>query len=148
FGVGKTSLIRRFVHQKFSDQYLTTIGVKVDRKEVEVEGQALTLMIWDIAGEANLSKVSQQYLLGAHGLIYCLDLSRRETFENLQEDLFELTKNLGDVPILILGNKADLLTQEEQLAITKEITLSVTLTSAKTGDNVDATFDEMARLLL
>ena len=73
FGVGKTSLFNQFIHQKFSDKYLTTIGVKVNKKTVTVNNEAVSLLIWDIAGEVSPDKVPNTYFLGASGILYvCL----------------------------------------------------------------------------
>ena len=73
FGVGKTSLVRRFVHSIFDDRYLTTIGVKIDRKDVSIDGQALTLMLWDMAGEDDLAELNVSHLRGASGYILVAD---------------------------------------------------------------------------
>ena len=70
YGVGKSSLIRQFVHRKFSEKYLTTIGVKIDKKVMDLDGVELTMIIWDIAGETNQSKIPKSYQLGAHGVLY------------------------------------------------------------------------------
>jgi GTPase SAR1 family protein len=67
FSVGKTSLVRRFVESMFSDAYLTTVGVKIDKKPLQVEGNDLTLMLWDIYGEDDFQKMRMSYLRGARG---------------------------------------------------------------------------------
>ncbi|MEP5613658.1 MAG: Rab family GTPase, partial [Cyclobacteriaceae bacterium] len=93
FGVGKTSLVKRFVHEKFSDQYLTTIGVKIDKKTIDVNGTSINMILWDIAGEQSASKIPKNYFMGAHGLLYVFDLSREETYQNLSDQVFEITKD-------------------------------------------------------
>lgn len=74
YGVGKTSLIKQYVYQQFSEAYLTTIGVKIDKKIVLVNNNTVNLLIWDIAGESEQVKVPHTYKMGAHAIIYVLTL--------------------------------------------------------------------------
>lgn len=145
YGVGKSSLTRRFVHRKFSDQYSTTIGVNIEKKVVELEDHTMSMIIWDIAGESSHRKVPQSYKLGAHGIIYVVDLTRPATYEQLNTEISNLKKYLPNVPLLVVGNKKDLFTEKERDDIVKEVPLTLfALTSAKTGENVDAIFTELA----
>lgn len=148
FGVGKTSLVRQFVHQKFSDQYLTTIGVKIDKKVVEVDDTSVKLMLWDIAGESSSLKIPSQYLVGAHGLIYVFDLSRPETYQNIDNEIFELSKTLKTIPTIVLGNKSDLVTGEFVEKLRETIRIDFKITSAKSGDNIEDSFINLAREML
>ena len=87
FSVGKTSLIRRFVENKFSDRYLSTVGVKISRKSIEVEtaiaSQLVNLLIWDIEGQTKFQSIATSYLKGASGSIIVADITRPETLEHL-----------------------------------------------------------------
>jgi len=148
FGVGKTSLVKRFVHQKFSEKYLTTIGVKIDKKEIEINGNQIKLMLWDIAGESAAIKVPKKYLAGAHGVLYVFDMSRKETYQTIQNDLFEINKSLGDNACVILANKADLVDDTEIAEIKNNLGVGFKITSAKTGDNVEEAFLELAREMM
>ncbi|MEQ8240730.1 MAG: Rab family GTPase [Cyclobacteriaceae bacterium] len=148
FGVGKTSLVSRYVHQKFSDQYLTTIGVKVDKKVVNVEGTEMSLILWDIAGESSATKIPKAYTMGAHGIIYVFDVNRPETYENLSMDIFELQKNLKDPALVVLGNKSDLADDYLIEKIKVDTQREILFTSAKTGVNVDQAFQNIAKQLL
>ena len=149
FGVGKTSLIKRFVHQKFSDDYLTTIGVKIDKKVLHVDGAEMTLIIWDIAGETNQSKIPKSYQLGAHGVLYVFDITRPSTYDNLHEQLNYLRSILPLVPIEVIANKKDLLSAEEQEQVLEGIRhAGIHTTSAKTGENVEMIFEKLARAML
>ncbi|HYL29829.1 MAG TPA: GTP-binding protein, partial [Gemmatimonadales bacterium] len=85
FGTGKTSLVQRFVHSRFSERYLTTVGVKIDRKEVEVDGAGITIVLWDLAGRDGHEDITASYLRGAHGILYVADGTRRETCDQLPE---------------------------------------------------------------
>lgn len=149
FGVGKTSLFNRFLYQKFSEKYLTTIGVKVDKKVVEVNGNKLSLLIWDIAGEVVQEKVPQSYFLGSSAIIYVFDLTRPSTWLNIQADLDYLQNLLHGVLIKIVGNKLDLVTdgQLENMQTELPVPWDI-LTSAKTGENVEYLFQEIGRNLI
>src|SRR3984957_8008415 len=73
FGVGKTSLVRRFVDSIFGESYLSTVGVKIDRKDVTVGSIAMRLMLWDLAGEDERTKLKMSHLRGASGYILVVD---------------------------------------------------------------------------
>ena len=149
FGVGKTSLFSKFLYNTFSDKYLTTIGVKVDRKVLEINGRKLTLILWDVAGEVAQDKVPKTYFLGASGIIYVFDLTRPSTYLNLQEDIAYLKEILPGGTIKIVGNKKDLVSLEEIKKIQADIPLECDLfTSAKTGENVNDVFHSLGTALL
>lgn len=149
FGVGKTSLFNRFIYQKFSDKYLTTIGVKVDKKVIEIHGKKLSLLIWDIAGEVTQEKVPQSYYLSSSAIIYVFDLTRPSTWLNIQADLDYLRKLLGEILIKVVGNKLDLVSESQVQDLKMEIPVSWNLlTSARTGENVENLFHDIGVSLL
>lgn len=149
FGVGKTSLTRRFVHQKFSDEYLTTLGVKIDKKLLEVDGKQLNMIIWDIAGEVTQSKVPKSYYLGANGIIYVFDLTRPSTFEHMKTDFEYIHTVLPRVPYCIVGNKRDLVPDETIEKTAELIPMPYDFfTSAKTGVNVEEMFIRLSEKML
>ncbi len=149
FGVGKTSLFNKFIHNKFSDKYLTTIGVKVNKKVINVDGTELPLLIWDIAGEVSQNKVPNSYFLGASSVIYVFDLTRPQTYKNLQTDLDYLKDLLPGGVIKVVGNKKDLMTPEAIEEVKASLPLPVDIvTSAKTGENVEELFQQLGRDLI
>src|SRR6218665_2229580 len=83
FGAGKTSLVQQYVHSRFSDKYHSTVGVKVDRKTVDIDGVSVTLVLWDVAGKEADEDIPASYLRGSHGVIFVVDLTRRETWVEL-----------------------------------------------------------------
>ncbi len=146
FGVGKTSLFNRFVYDRFSDKYLTTIGVKVNKKVVQIDDHEISILLWDIAGEITQDKVPVSYFLGAAGIIYVFDLSRPLTFKNMDKDIDYLKQLLPNSSIKIVGNKKDLVEPSELTSIVDELTLKCNITtSAKTGENVEELFKDLAR---
>jgi small GTP-binding protein len=149
YGVGKTSLVKRFVHQIFSNEYQATIGVNIEKKTVIIDKDEITMLIWDIAGESSQAKVPASYKLGAHGIIYVFDLTRPETYCHLSDEINALTKILPHTPIMVIGNKNDLLPEKKNISIFNELPLKpYALCSAKTGENIEQLFIDLARQLL
>jgi small GTP-binding protein len=148
FGVGKTSLIKQFIHEKFSEQYMTTIGVKIDKKGLEVNGVKINMILWDIAGESSAVKIPKKYFMGAHGLIYVFDLTRPETYEGIADDIFEVSKENPSIPSVVLGNKSDLVEEGLIEEIRNEVHIKFNLTSAKTGENVEEAFITLAKEMI
>lgn len=149
FGVGKTSLFNQFIFSRFSDRYLTTIGVKVNKKVVNINGREVPLLIWDIAGEVAQDKVPNTYFLGASGIIYVFDLTRPLTYKNIKEDLEYLQDLLPGVLVKVVGNKKDLVDEAEISKVREECAMPIDIvTSAKTGENVEALFNNLAGELI
>lgn len=149
FGVGKTSLIRRFVEDSFSDNYKVSIGVHITKKTIEFSVEdSVTLILWDLEGTDDITQIRESYLLGSHGIIFVFDVSRPSTFQSLGKDLIALKTKTKQVPIKIVGNKTDLVDIKElsQLLEEKEINFDY-LTSAKTGDQVNHLFEQLAKML-
>ena len=149
FSVGKTSLVARFVRQTFSDKYLTTVGVKIDTKQVKLpDGREIKFILWDIAGTDALSVTTISYLRGAAGYLLVVDGTRRPTWDsaiNLQK---AVTEQLGNKPFILLLNKADLKEQwEVEQASIEARGWKFLFTSAKTGLGVEEAFLELAAQL-
>ena len=108
FGVGKTSLVRRFVESVFDEKYLTAIGVKIDKKIVSIDGQELMLLLWDIEGQDVYNTVKTAYIRGAAGYLLVSDGTRRETISTAVDLKTRIQRDLGEIPHLLLVNKSDL----------------------------------------
>jgi small GTP-binding protein len=149
FGVGKTSLIRRFVDRQFSDQYLSTVGVKISRKLVESVN--LQLLIWDLEGHTKFKGITPSYLQGASGAVVVADVSRIETIERLPEHLQLFSSINPKGSIVVALNKTDLVDEEKLAKLTQliqvkdwERVVEIYPTSAKTGSFVDEMFQQLA----
>ncbi|WP_297707202.1 Rab family GTPase [uncultured Eudoraea sp.] len=149
FGVGKTSLIRRFVTNQFSDKYKVTIGVHITKKVVALTSEdSISLILWDLEGTDDLDQIRDAYLLGTHGIIFVFDISRPSTFQHLKTDLQIVSRKIPDRPLLIIGNKKDLVPEDELHETLNEHAIQYNyLTSAKTGDMVEEVFLDLANLL-
>lgn len=149
FGVGKSSLVKRYVYQKFDESYLTTIGVKVDKKVVDIDGVHLNMLIWDIAGETDMSKIPLQYKMGSHGVLLVFDVTRPSSYSEIEEDIRSLRESLPDAAIQVIGNKVDLLSETQLDEFKNKMTLeNVIYTSAKTGESVDNAFTRLGERIL
>jgi small GTP-binding protein len=150
-GTGKTSLVQQFVHSMFSERYLSTVGVKIDRKPLELEGTALTLVLWDLAGRDGHEDITVSYLRGAHAILYVADGTRKETCDQLPELRALARDAAGEVPEMLALNKTDL-TDQWALGRRDEETLAgaweMVRTSAKTGAGVEEAFQRLGRAML
>jgi small GTP-binding protein len=151
FGVGKTSLTRRFVSSIFSEQYLTTVGVKIDKKTLDVGAEQVNLLIWDIAGEDDINAVRTSYLRGSAGYLLVIDVSRGQTLEVARSIQARVAREIGDIPFLCLLNKTDI--EEWDIGQPRIDALAgegwtILRTSAKTGEGVEQAFGDLARRMV
>lgn len=148
WGVGKTSLVRQFVHSSFDDKYLSTLGVKVDKKVVHLETQDVNLMLWDIAGAEDKFSVPMHYIKGAAAFLLVVDGTRQESLDSARDLVKKIELEIGDLPFVVAVNKSDLewqITIDQVAATFKVDTFS---TSAKTGENVELLFTRLAERLV
>ena len=152
FAVGKTSLVARFVKGQFSDQYLTTVGFKVDRKPVSVAGREVNLFVWDLAGEDEFQKVQMSYLRGADGYLLVADGTRSATLETARLLNGRVVAALGALPFVLIINKSDLAGEWEiDDGVIAELTSAgwrVVRASAKTGAGTEEAFTQLAESIL
>ena len=148
FAVGKTSLVQRFVKSIFSEKYLTTVGVKIDKKTLNVGNQVVDLMLWDLHGEDEFQKLQISYLRGASGYFLVADGTRASTLDGVLCLKETVDKALGKIPFLLLVNKVDLLDEwevdEGRLARLLEEDWTILKTSAKSGQGVEEAFLALA----
>ena len=151
YSVGKTSLVKQFVHGIFSEKYLVTIGVKIDKKELVIQDQKLKLMLWDIAGEEDEFSIPLSYLKGSDGCILVMDGTRPETIDQAIDIEARARQVIGDIPLVRVINKSDL---TEQWQITPddmdqlETQGPVVRSSARLGTGVEELFFTLSRQML
>lgn len=154
--VGKTSLIRRYVTDQFDDRYLLTLGAKVTKKVEPVHladkglDVSMELNIWDIMGQAGFRELAKEaYFHGTRGILAVADLTRKSTLDGIGAWIQAVNDVAGPVPVVLLANKKDLASQAQITAAQVTDTVSQLgcpwfLTSAKTGENVEAAFQTLA----
>ena len=148
FAVGKTSLVARFVKGIFSEKYLTTVGVKIDKRTVTVDDVQVNLMVWDLYGEDDFQKIKMSYLRGSSGYFLVVDGTRPATLEKALQLNAKVREAIGPVPCLALFNKADLKDQWAVDARSATFDGPKRLTSAKTGQGVAEAFETLARMMV
>jgi small GTP-binding protein len=156
--VGKTSLIRRFVVDKFADEYITTIGTKVTKKDLRIESPGkvtdLTFMIWDVLGQKGYKGIQESSFQGAKGALLMYDVTRSETADSLRDYWIpHLVAVTNSIPLVVVGNKLDLADSRRQAQealddIKEALGVSGFLSSAKTGQNVEIGFLALAKAII
>lgn len=151
-GVGKTSLVRRFVASIFDEKYLTTIGVKVDKRAVRVGAEDVALMIWDVAGAEEHFSVPSAYVKGASGYLLVADGTRLETFAAAAAIIEQMDRDLGPLPFVFVVNKKDLVdawqADAARLDAMRTRSVAVLISSAKTGEGVEEAFQQLANAIV
>ncbi|MHA1697456.1 MAG: Rab family GTPase [Promethearchaeota archaeon] len=155
--VGKTSLIKRFVKSSFQADYKLTIGVDILTKDVALRnGEIATLSIWDIGGQKRFEFIRTTFYKGASGALLVFDLTRAETYKEVTEKWYnEISRYCPGIPVVLIGNKADLMDQlgriiDESIPRkwVEEINSIYIETSALAGQNVDEAFLEIAERMV
>lgn len=156
--VGKTSLIKKFVTDKFDDKYITTIGTKITKKDLRIQtpdGELiLTLMIWDILGQKGYKSIQSSSYRGAEGAMIVCDLTRKDTLDSMAEYWIpEMRKVVGEVPMVFAGNKCDLIderqiSKDELEGTAQQFSSQSFVSSAKTGENVEMIFNALGEAVI
>jgi small GTP-binding protein len=148
FAVGKTSLVRRYVASIFSDAYLTTVGVKIDKKTVELTDRVMNLILWDLAGEDDISSLRMSYLRGSAGYVLVADGTRRSTLDVALALRQRVEADCGPLPFVLLLNKNDLKEEwaipDAELDDLRQNGWWARSSSARTGEGVDDAFKDLA----
>lgn len=158
--VGKTSILQRFIENKFETSFSTTIGIDFRSKTIQVDEKEIELQIWDTAGQERFFSITRSYYRGSDGIFLTFDLSSEGSFNSLNKWIGEIKDKVDEkVPIFLLGNKKDLLDGTEQeinqlktitkiKEISEELKVSWYATSAKSGENIEEIFMDMARTII
>ena len=148
FAVGKTSLVRQAVHSIFDERYHATIGVLIEKKELQLPGGVATLVVWDVCGEDDSKEIRTSFLRGTSGVLLVADGTRPKTIDIAAQHYQLIEQVVGSVPAILLLNKSDLKDEweyrEQQLQESGLQRFPHFLTSAKTGENVEEAFSSLA----
>jgi small GTP-binding protein len=152
FAVGKTSLVSQYVSSIFSDTYTTTIGVKIDKKSVDLDNQSLSLVLWDVYGEDNHQSVLPAYLRGMAGYILVVDLTRPSTLSSAKSLQEMVDEKIGSKPFVLALNKSDIkdkwIDGSDTLQALNDLSVKTVETSAKNDTGVNELFESLALALV
>jgi small GTP-binding protein len=150
--VGKSCLLLRYADNRFQEGYFTTIGIDFKVRSVTIENTKVRLQIWDTAGQEQFRTITKAYYHGAHGILLVFDVSNAETFAQCQGWMNSISESLSDpVEIALVGNKCDMerqVTKEQAQEFADRYGVRYFETSAKTGENVESTFLEVAKMVV
>ena len=153
-GVGKSCLLMRFMDEKYSDTYISTIGVDFKIRTLSLDNKVIKMQIWDTAGQERFRTITSSYYRGAHGIIVVYDITDADSFDNVRHWLKEIGRYANkNVDILVVGNKLDLETNRKvPCGIVEEYTYQENIdcfeTSAKENTNVTIFFEKMAKKIM
>ena len=151
-GVGKTSLLLRYIKDYFSDDLKKTIGSNFLIKDVEIDGKDVRLLLWDIGGQPQFHKLRTIYFKGSNGALGVFDLSSNQSLLKIPGWISSIKKSVKkQIPMLLLGNKLDLereIDHAESEDLAKRLNCEYLETSAKTGENVELAFETIAKACL
>ncbi|MFX0023086.1 MAG: Rab family GTPase [Candidatus Hermodarchaeota archaeon] len=152
--VGKTSLVKKYVSGQFAKDYRSSIGTNIFIKEVNINKiRKVSIQLWDIAGQERWINMRRSYYVGAKGVLIVGDLTRKNTFDQINHFWVPDVKQYCELaPILLIANKNDLekkVSEDEINSLGKNINaISIIYTSAKTGENVDKAFKILSEQML
>jgi small GTP-binding protein len=150
--VGKSCLLLRYTDNRFSGNFLMTIGVDFKTKFIQIDGRKVKLQIWDTAGQEKYHSVTKAYYRGAHGILVVFDLSKRDTFQQVKRWIDSiLDSSSKTIDIVLVGNKTDLsraVQKDEAENLANEYDIPYFETSAKLGQGIDAPFDFLSTSVL
>jgi len=152
--VGKTSLVYRFIENKFRENYKSTLGVNLLKKDMEIDTYgSVSAQIWDLGGQESFKSLRKLYLEGANGALLVYDMTNQKSFEKLDEWVQSFRDARDDAPMILIGNKSDLkkqikINENESMEYANQNNMEMIITSAKTGQNVEQAFIQLTKEIL
>jgi Ras-related protein Rab-1A len=155
-GVGKTSLAAHWIDGNFASAYIATIGVDFKVKKIDIDGTTVKIQVWDTAGQERYNTITSTYYRGCHGVIVVYDVTDRQSFLNVKKwigDIEKYTESTSDLTVLLVANKCDQetrrvvpLREANEFCKYKQFLMPDAIeASAKTGQNVDKAFMDLAQ---
>ena len=150
--VGKTCFLMRYTDNTFQEIHMSTIGLDYKLKNVQLDdGKMVKIQIWDTAGQDRFRSITKNYYKGAHGIILIYDITNKKSFENVRTWINQIKEEVSEkVSIILVGNKIDdeehrVVATDDGEKIAKELGLMFFECSAKSGVNIDSTFNELVK---
>ena len=154
-GVGKTSLVYRFIENRFSRDFKSTLGVNLLKKKIKLEdGKDVSVQLWDLGGQEAYKKLRKLYLEGSQGALIVFDVLAQKSFDNLEDWVQSFIQIRGaNMPMLLIANKIDLadrrvVTRAQAEAYAEKYGMDLIETSAATGENVEKAFTDLIRKIV
>ncbi|KAI5189292.1 Ras-related protein Rab-1A [Nematocida sp. AWRm77] len=157
-GVGKTSILQRFIENTFQGRFTSTIGIDFRSKRVEVDGKEVELQIWDTAGQERFFTITKSYYRGSDGIFLTFDLSSECSFKNTEKWVTAIQAKMEEkVPVFLLANKKDLVQEKEMESLStlkkfhelaERLSTPWYIISAQSGENIEEMFIDMARKIM
>ncbi|KKM95599.1 hypothetical protein LCGC14_1186640 [marine sediment metagenome] len=156
YGVGKSTSIYRFVENKYKANYIPTLGVQITKKSIKIEENTIDLLIWDLAGQDRYAMVRQRFYTDTEGILMLYDVTRMSSLEHIKKWHVEVSKFTKPIPIILVGNKIDLVDKREvtkddvdRYLEEKNINVSFKMeTSAKEGVKTEEAFHFLVKTLM
>ncbi|MHA1341505.1 MAG: Rab family GTPase [Promethearchaeota archaeon] len=151
--VGKTSLVYRFIENRFSTNFKSTLGVNLLKKKLKIDDDDVSVQIWDLGGQEAYKKLRRLYLEGSQGALVVFDKTNHKSFENLDDWVNSFKDSQQDAPMVLIGNKIDLkdeitVTEEEAKEYAQKNNMKYISTSAKTGEKVEDAFKSLIKKII
>lgn len=151
--VGKTTLVYRYIENKFRTDFRSTLGVNLLKKTVKIGDSTIATQIWDLGGQEPFKKIRKLYLEGAEGALLLFDVTNQQSFIKLEEWISSFREVHGNKPVVLIGNKIDLkeniiIDQSQAERYASENNMSLVLASAKTGENVEKAFVDLLKRII
>lgn len=151
--VGKTSLVYRFIENRFSTDFKSTLGVNLLKKKIQLDNDTASVQIWDLGGQQAYKNLRKLYLEGSQGALVVFDKTNRSSFENLDDWINSFKDSQPEAPLVLIGNKNDLTDQikisdTEALTFAESHGMKFISTSAKTGEKVEDAFESLIKEII
>ena len=150
--VGKTSILLKYISNKFDESSISTVGVDYMDKIIDYNKFKIKLQIWDTSGEEKFRTITKNFYRNADGLLVVFDLTKKESYDHIKSWINEAKENNDKLKTILIGNKLDLkderiVTIDVAKQFAEKNNLKYIETSAKDGTNINESFQAIIDLL-